>query len=125
MPSSGGSSQPRDQTQVSALQADSLLTEPAGKPKNTGVGSLPLLQEVCLTQESKQGLLHCRQILYRLSQQESLKATETKATAAHTDFCARVSPVSSSTVKGAAQSVRGLSGLPLGSSGPLAQSKEA
>ena len=27
-----------------ALQADSLPTEPPGKPKNTGVGSLPLLQ---------------------------------------------------------------------------------
>ena len=26
------------------LQADSLPTEPLGKPKNTGVGSLPLLQ---------------------------------------------------------------------------------
>ena len=50
------------------MQADSLLTEPAGKPKNTGVGSLPLLQEVCLTQESKQGLLHCRQILYQLAE---------------------------------------------------------
>ena len=27
-----------------ALQADSLLSEPPGKPKNTGVGSLSLLQ---------------------------------------------------------------------------------
>jgi len=27
-----------------ALQVDSLLTEPPGKPKNTGVGSLSLLQ---------------------------------------------------------------------------------
>ena len=50
---------------------------------------------------------------------------ETKVTTAHTDFCARVSPVSSGIVKGAAQSVRGLSGLPLGSSGPSAWSKEA
>ena len=32
IPSSRGSFQPRDQTQVSALQADSLLSEPPGKP---------------------------------------------------------------------------------------------
>ena len=32
MPSSRGSCQPRDWTQVSALQADSLLSEPPGKP---------------------------------------------------------------------------------------------
>ena len=37
MPSSRGSSQPRDRTQVSALQVDSLSSEPPGKPKNTGV----------------------------------------------------------------------------------------
>ena len=52
-----------------ALQADSLLTEPRGKPKNTGVGSLSLLQGIFLTQESNQGLLHCRWILYQLSYQ--------------------------------------------------------
>ena len=48
------------------LQADSLLAEPPGKPKNTGVGSLFLLQRVFLTQESNWGLLHCRQILCQL-----------------------------------------------------------
>ena len=42
------------------LQADSLPSEPPGKPKNTGVGSLSLLQEIFLTQESIRGLLHCR-----------------------------------------------------------------
>ena len=35
-----------------ALWADSLPTEPPGKPKNTGVGSLSLLQRIFLTQES-------------------------------------------------------------------------
>ena len=50
-----------------ALQADSLPAEPQGKPKNTAVGSLSLLQGIFLTQESNQGLLHCRQILYQLS----------------------------------------------------------
>ena len=56
-----------------ALQVDSLPAEPPGKPKNTGVGSLALLQGIFLTQESNQGLLHCRQILYQLSYQGSSK----------------------------------------------------
>ena len=54
-----------------ALQADSLLAEPQGKPKNTGVGSLSLLQGIFLIQESNQGLLRCRWILYQLSYQGS------------------------------------------------------
>ena len=52
-----------------ALQVDSLLAEPPGKPKNTGVGSLSLLQRIFLIQESNQGFLHCRQILYQLRYQ--------------------------------------------------------
>ena len=59
-PYTRGSSQLRNQTQVSTLQADSLPAEPQGKPKNTGVGSLSLLQQVFPTQESNWGLLHCR-----------------------------------------------------------------
>ena len=54
-----------------ALQADSLLSEPPGKLKNMEVGSLSLLQGVFPTQESSQGLLHCRRILYQLSHQGS------------------------------------------------------
>ena len=50
-----------------ALQEDSLPTKPQGKPKNTGEGSLSLLQQIFLPQESNQGLLHCRRILYQLS----------------------------------------------------------
>ena len=50
-----------------ALQEDSLLSEPPGKPTNTGVGNLSLLQGIFLTQESNWGLLHCRWILYQLS----------------------------------------------------------
>ena len=53
------------------LQADSLPSEPPGKPKNTGVGSLSLLQGIFLTQELNLGLLHCRWILYQLSYQGS------------------------------------------------------
>ena len=54
-----------------ALQADSLPAEPPGKPKNTGVGSLSLLQGIFPTQELNQSLLHCKRILYQLSYQEN------------------------------------------------------
>ena len=46
---------------------DSLPAESQGKPKNTGVDSLSLLQQLFPTQKSNQGLLHHRQILYQLS----------------------------------------------------------
>ena len=38
---------------------------------NTGVGSHALLQGIFPTQGSNPGLLHCRQVLYRLSHQRS------------------------------------------------------
>ena len=38
----------------------------------TGVGSPSLLQGIFLTQRLKPGLLHCRQILYHLSNQGSV-----------------------------------------------------
>ena len=53
------------------FQADSLPAEPQGKPKNTGVGSLCLLQGIFLIQELNQSLLPCRWILYQLSCQGS------------------------------------------------------
>ena len=40
--------------------------EPQGKPKNTGVNTLSLLQQIFLTQKLLQHLLHCRWILYHL-----------------------------------------------------------
>ena len=52
------------------MQVDSLPSEPEGKPKNTGVGSLSLLQWIFPTQLNR-GLLHCRRILYQLSYQGS------------------------------------------------------
>ena len=59
------------------MQEDSLPAEPPRKPKNTGVGSLSLLQQIILTQELIGGLLHCRRILYQLSYQPSpAKASE-------------------------------------------------
>jgi len=53
------------------LQVDSLASEPPGKPKTTGMGSLSLHQGVFLTQELNWALLHCRWILYQLSHQGS------------------------------------------------------
>ena len=55
------------------VQVHSLLSEPLGKPKNTEVGSLSLLQGIFLTQELNWGLLQSRQILYQLSCQGSPK----------------------------------------------------
>ena len=51
------------------LQVYSLLSEPAGKPKNTGVDSLSLLQGNFSTQESNWGPLLCRWIPYQRSYQ--------------------------------------------------------
>ena len=65
--------------QGSTLQAGSLPAEPLGKPKNTGVGSLSLLQRIFPTQESNRGLLHCRQILYQLSYEGSPQLTRNKS----------------------------------------------
>ena len=64
-------SNPGIQSRSPALQANSLPSEPPGKSKNTGGGNLSLLQWIFPTQELNQGLLHCRQILYQLSYQES------------------------------------------------------
>ena len=48
-PSPGDLPNPVIECRSPALQADSLLAEPQGKPKNTGVGSLFLLQQIFLT----------------------------------------------------------------------------
>ena len=62
-PFSKGSSQPRDQTQVSHIAGGFFTSRVTGKPKNTGVGCLSLLQWIFPTQESNRGPLHCRRIL--------------------------------------------------------------
>ena len=69
-PPSGDLPNPGIKPRSPTFKVDSLLTEPLGKPKNTGVGSLSILQGIVPTQELNQGLLHCRQILYQLSYQE-------------------------------------------------------
>ena len=70
IPFSWVSSQPRDRTQVSSI-AGRFFTSWQGKPKNTGVGSLSLLQQIFLTQELNWNILHCRLILYQLSYREA------------------------------------------------------
>ena len=76
-PSPGDLPNPGIEPKSPALQVDSSPAEPPGKPKNTRMGSLSLLQWIFPTQESNQGLLHCRWILYQLSYQGSPTATET------------------------------------------------
>ena len=70
-PPSGDLPNPRIESRSPAFQVDSLSSEPPGKSKNTGVGSLSLLQGIFPTQELSYGLLYCRQILYQLSHQGS------------------------------------------------------
>ena len=48
---------PGTKPRSSALQADSLPAKPQGKPKNTRVGSLSLLQQIFPTQESNLGFV--------------------------------------------------------------------
>ena len=70
-PSPGDVPNPGIERRSPASQADSLPAEPPGKPKNTGVGSLPLLRRIFPSQESNQGLQHCRQILHQLNYEGS------------------------------------------------------
>ena len=71
-PSPGDFPNPGIEPRSPVLQADSLPAELQKKPKNTGVGSLSLLQRIFPNQESNCGLLHCRWILHQLSYQGSI-----------------------------------------------------
>ena len=68
---SRGSSQPRDQTQVSHIAGGFFTGWATREAQEYGVGSLALLQWIFLTQDSNPGVLHCRQVLYQLSYQAS------------------------------------------------------
>ena len=70
-PSPGDLPAPGTELRSPALQADSSPSEPPGKPKNTGVGSLPFSRGSSSPRNQTQGLLHCRRILYQLSYQGS------------------------------------------------------
>ena len=54
--------------------------------KNTGVGCHALLQGIFPSQGLSPGLLHCRQILYRLSPQGSLRILEWQPIPSPGDF---------------------------------------
>ena len=68
--SPGNHSNPGIEPRSPTLPENSLPSKPPWKPKNTGVGSLSILQGNFLTQELNRGLLNRRQILYQLSYQE-------------------------------------------------------
>ena len=68
-PSPGDLPKPEIKPRSPTLQVDSLPAESHGKPKNTGVGSLSLLQQIFLAQEPNWGLLHCSWVLYQLRYQ--------------------------------------------------------
>ena len=57
LPSPGDLPNPGTEPRSPALQTDYLLSESPGKPKNTVLGSLSLLQQICLTQKSNRGVL--------------------------------------------------------------------
>ena len=59
-----------------SLQPHRPYSPPNSPDQNTGVGSLFLLQGIFPTQESNSGLLHCRRILYQLSQKGSPRILE-------------------------------------------------
>ena len=62
-PSPGDLPNPGIEPRSPILQVDSLPAEPPGKPENTGVGSLSLLQGIFSSQGSNPGLPYCRWIL--------------------------------------------------------------
>ena len=69
------SSKPKSESH--SVVSDSLRAHGLYKPRNspgqnTAAGSLSLLQLIIRTQESNQGLLHCKGILYQLNYQGSL-----------------------------------------------------
>ena len=70
----------RAQTLVSHVAGRFFSSRDTREAQDTGVGSLSLLQQIFLTQESNQGVLHRRWILYRLSHQGS-PAWDRKASA--------------------------------------------
>ena len=72
---------PENKVKVKVTQLCLTLCDPMdytihGILQNTGVGSRSLLQGIFPTQGLNPGLLHCRQILYQLSQQENKSELE-------------------------------------------------
>ena len=70
-PSPGDLPSPRIEPRSPARQADSFPAKPPGKPNNTGVGSLSLLQQILPTKELNCSLLHFTCLLYQMNCQGS------------------------------------------------------
>ena len=68
-PFSRGSSQARNQTQVSHIEGGFFTSWATREAQEYWSGSLSLLQRIFPTQDSNRGLLPCRWILYQLSYQ--------------------------------------------------------
>ena len=66
---------PESESESCSVMCDSLQSMEFSRPENW-VGSLPLLQEIFLTQGSNPGLLHCRWIIYQLSHKGSPRTLE-------------------------------------------------
>ena len=69
----------KSESESHSVLSNSLLPHGLYRPwnspgQNTGLGSLSLLQRVFQTQESNWGLVHCRRILYQLSNQGGIKS---------------------------------------------------
>ena len=87
-PSPGDLPNPGIKPRSPALQAASLLAEPQGKPKNSGVGSLSFLQQIFQIRKLNEGILHFRRILYQLSYQRSPNNISVQCSHSVTfDFC--------------------------------------
>ena len=68
-PFSRESSKPRCWTPVSHIAGGCFTSWATREVQEYWLGGLALLQGIFLTQESNQGLLHCKQIVYQLSYQ--------------------------------------------------------
>ena len=93
VPFSRGSSQPRDQTQVSRIAGGFFTSWATRKAQEYWSGSLSLLQQIFQTQKSNWGLLHCRWILYQLGYREAQYVPGAVPNAHHT--WAHISPYES------------------------------
>ena len=71
-PFSRGSSQPRDGTQISHIAGAFFTSWAIREAQEYWVGSLFLLQGIFPTQELNWGLLHCKQILYQLREENKV-----------------------------------------------------
>ena len=73
---SGGFKWSESLSRANSLQPHGLYSPWNSLGQNTGVGSLSLLQGIFPTQGLNSGLLHCKQILYQLSQKGSPRILE-------------------------------------------------